>query len=56
MLNFLVAKLGYNSLSVKDFSVKFCLHFFHKNEIFVKNFFQKTSQVSKIIPIFASEL
>ena len=38
MLNSLAAKLHYKSLFVKDLIVKFCLHFFHKNASFVKNF------------------
>jgi hypothetical protein len=38
MLNSLVAKLHHKSLCVKDLNVKFCLHFFHKNASFVKNF------------------
>ena len=39
MLNSLAAKLHHKSLCVKDLNVKYCLHFFHKNASFVKNFY-----------------
>ena len=35
MSNYLAAKLRHKSLCVKDLNVKFCLHFFRKNAIFV---------------------
>ena len=48
MSNYLAAKLWYKSLCVKDLNVKFCLHFFRKNAIFVI-FFHIVKSLSGIV-------